>query len=55
MMALFKASLNNRWSLEWFETQVVTIGDKQSTIVWQICQVIIGGTWLETQIIVCEL
>jgi hypothetical protein len=55
VMALFRASLNNQWSLDWFRTQVVTIGNKQSTIVWQICQVIIGAIWPKTQIVVCEL
>jgi hypothetical protein len=42
VMALFTVSLNNQWSLDWFRT-LVTIGDKQSTIVWQICQVINRG------------
>jgi hypothetical protein len=28
VMALFKASLHNQWSLDWFRTQAITIGDK---------------------------
>ncbi len=33
VMALFRASLRNQWSLDWFRTQIITIVDKQSTIV----------------------
>jgi hypothetical protein len=33
VMALFKASLSNQWSLDWFIVQAVTIRDKQSIIV----------------------
>jgi hypothetical protein len=33
MMALFQASLNNQWSLDWFRTQVLITKDKQSTVV----------------------
>jgi hypothetical protein len=54
-MALFKASLTTQWPLDWFRTQTITIKARQSTIVWQICQVIIGGTQLETQTIAYEL
>jgi hypothetical protein len=45
-MAKWKASLNNQCPLDWFRTQIVTIGDKQLTIIWQICCVRRDGTFV---------
>jgi hypothetical protein len=38
------ASKSNQWLLDWFRTQVVTIGDKESTIILKMCKVRRGGT-----------
>jgi hypothetical protein len=34
----------NQWLLDWFRTQIVTIGNKGSTIILEMCQVRRGGT-----------
>jgi hypothetical protein len=38
-MANYNASKCNQWLLDWFRTQVITIGDKESTIILEMCQV----------------
>jgi hypothetical protein len=35
---------SNQWLLDWFKTQAITVGDKESTIILKMCQVIKGGT-----------
>jgi hypothetical protein len=39
VMVECNASKSNQWLLDWFKTQVATIGDKESTIVLKMCQV----------------
>jgi hypothetical protein len=34
---------SNQWLLNWFRTQAITIGDKESTIILKMCQVRRGG------------
>jgi hypothetical protein len=43
-MVDYNALKNNQWLLDWFRTQVVTIGDNESTIILKMCQVRKGGT-----------
>jgi hypothetical protein len=43
-MAICKVSLSNQWPLAWFNMQIVTISDKMSTIIYDICHVRGGGT-----------
>ncbi len=39
VMADCNASKSNRWLLDWFITQVITIRDNESTIILEMCQV----------------
>jgi len=43
-MVDYNALKNNQSFLDWFRTQVVTIGDKDSIIILEMCQVRRGGT-----------
>jgi hypothetical protein len=59
-MATCKASFNNQWPLDWFKTQVMTIGDKQSTQVFIHYyhpflkhSIVIGIPPLKSQILLC--
>jgi hypothetical protein len=42
-MENFIALESNKWLLNWFKTQGITIGDKKSTIILEMCQVKRGG------------
>jgi hypothetical protein len=47
-MVEWRASFNNQCPLYWFRLQIITIGERQSTTIWQICHVKGGGTWLSS-------
>jgi hypothetical protein len=40
IMANYNASNNNQWLVDWFKTHAFTIGERQFTIFWKMCQVI---------------
>jgi hypothetical protein len=40
----YNVSKSNQWLINWFRTQAVTIGDKESTIILKMCQVRKEGT-----------
>jgi hypothetical protein len=54
-MVDYNASESNQWLLDWFRTQVVTIGDNESTIILEMCQVRRGGTFPLILTIICLL
>jgi len=51
----FKTSLSNWCPLDWFKTHAITIGERQTTIIWQMCHVTGGGTQLATFTKICLL
>jgi hypothetical protein len=54
-MVDYNASKNNQWFLDWFRTQAITIGDKESTIILEMCQVKRGGILPLILIVFCLL
>ncbi len=49
------ASLSNHYPCDPLRTHARTIGERQSTIIWQVCQVKSGGTQQVTFTIICML
>jgi hypothetical protein len=54
-MAECKSSLRSQCPHDWLRTHVETTGERQSTIVWEICHVRGGGTKPMIFTIVCLL
>jgi hypothetical protein len=44
VMVDYNALKSNQWFLNWFRTQAITTGHKESTIILEMCQVRKGGT-----------
>ncbi len=44
IMANYNASKSNQWFLNWFKTEAITTGNKESTIIFKMCQVRKGRT-----------
>ncbi len=55
VMADYNASNNNQSLLDWFKTHAFTIGERQFTIIWNMCQARKGDTLPLIMTIFCLL
>jgi hypothetical protein len=55
MIITFKTLKNKQCPQDWFNTQALTFEDKTSTIIWNMCHVEGGRTWLVTLTTICHL